>query len=272
MKNRTKKIKVVVTGATGRMGQMLVQQILADKKLSLFGATERPNHKKIGSDIGDIINSKKTGVIITDDFIPLFAKTDAVIDFSLPKATVVHSKYAAQARIIHVIGTTGFSDSEIKKISYAAQHATIIKSGNMSIGVNVLEKLVFEVSKSLSEEFQIQINEVHHKHKIDAPSGTALMLGQAIASSKNKKLEKIKQKSKINTQGKIKKDKIVFSSFRKGNVVGNHDVVFSSNDETIKLSHTALNRNIFASGALQAVKWGIGKEPGLYSMADVLSL
>jgi 4-hydroxy-tetrahydrodipicolinate reductase len=272
MKNRTKRIKVVVTGATGRMGQMLVQQILADKKLSLFGATERPNHKKIGFDIGDIIKSKKTGVIITDDFIPLFAKTDAVIDFSLPKATVVHSKYAAQARIIHVIGTTGFSDSEIKKISYAAQHATIIKSGNMSIGVNILEKLVSEVSKSLSEEFQIQINEVHHKHKIDAPSGTALMLGQAIASSKNKKLEKIKQKSKINTQGKIKKDKIVFSSFRKGNVVGNHDVVFSSNDETIKLSHTALNRNIFVSGALQAVKWGKDKEPGLYSMADVLSL
>ena len=115
-----KKIKVVVTGATGRMGQMLVKQILSDKKLSLFGVTERPNHKKIGFDIGDIIKSKKTGVIITDDFIPLFAKTDAVIDFSLPKASILHSKYAAQARIVHVIGTTGFSNSDLKKIKYAA--------------------------------------------------------------------------------------------------------------------------------------------------------
>lgn len=272
MNKKAKKIKVVVTGATGRMGQMLVKQILADKNLSLFGATERPQHKKIGFDIGDIIKSKKTGVIITDNFIPLFAKTDAVIDFSLPKATISHLKYAAQARIVHVIGTTGFTESETKKINYAAQHATIIKSGNMSIGVNILEKLVSEVSKSLSEEFQIQINEVHHKHKIDAPSGTALMLGQAIAKNKNKKLNQIKKKSKINTQGNIIKDKIVFSSFRKGNIVGNHDVVFSSNDETIKLSHVALNRNIFASGAIQAVKWGKSKGPGLYSMADVLSL
>ena len=161
-----KKIKVVVTGATGRMGQMLVKQILSDKKLSLFGVTERPNHKNIGFDIGDIIKSKKTGVIITDDFIPLFAKTDAVIDFSLPKASVLHSKYAAQARIVHVIGTTGFSNPDLKKIKYAAQHATIIKSGNMSIGINILEKLVSEISKSLSDNFQMQINEVHHKYKI----------------------------------------------------------------------------------------------------------
>jgi len=269
---KSKRIKVVVTGATGRMGQMLVKQILSDKKLSLFGVTEKTNHKKIGYDIGDIINSKKTGIIITDDFIPLFAKTDAVIDFSLPKASILHSKYAAQARIVHVIGTTGFSNSDLKKIKYAAQHATIIKSGNMSVGINILEKLVSEISKLLSDDFQMQINEVHHKFKIDAPSGTALMLGQAIAKSKNKKLDKITYKSKINTQGKIKKDKIVFSSFRKGHVIGNHDVIFSSNDETIKLSHTAIDRNIFASGALQAVKWGQNKKPGLYSMADVLSL
>jgi len=266
------KIKVVVTGASGRMGKEIIKKVLSDKNLKLIGAIENNNHPTIGKDVGLIIKKKKVGLRITDSILESFAMADAVIDFTTPKATVEHAKYAAQARLAHVIGTTGFNKNQLLKIKYAAQHATIIKSGNMSIGVNILEKLVFEVSKSLSEEFQIQINEVHHKHKIDAPSGTALMLGQAIASSKNKKLEKIKQKSKINTQGKIKKDKIVFSSFRKGNVVGNHDVVFSSNDETIKLSHTALNRNIFASGALQAVKWGIGKEPGLYSMADVLSL
>lgn len=267
-----KLIKVVITGAAGRMGQMLIRQVLSDKSLKLIGVTEKQGHSKIGVDIGDILKIKKCNIKISDDIIPLFAKTDAVIDFSLPCATIEHVKYAAQARIIHVIGTTGFNSSQMKKIQMASQHATIVKSGNMSIGVNVLEKIVSDVSRALSNTFSVQIDEVHHKHKIDAPSGTALMLGQSVAKSKKKKLESIQKISKLNTKGKVSNNKIVFSSFRKGNIVGKHDVIFSSKDEIIQLSHKALNRNIFSLGAIQAVKWGLNQKPGLYSMANVLSL
>tara|TARA_B110001454_G_scaffold219154_1_gene250464 strand:- start:9684 stop:10490 length:807 start_codon:yes stop_codon:yes gene_type:complete len=267
-----KVIKVVVTGSTGRMGQMLIKQVLTDKKLKLIGALEKSGHKKIGSDVGLVVGKKKIGIKISDDIISLFSKTEAVIDFSLPEATIEHSKYAAQARIVHIIGTTGFNSSQLRKIQLASQHATIIKSGNMSIGINILEKIVSNISLSLSNSFNIQIDEIHHKHKIDAPSGTALMLGNAAAKSKKKKLENIKYITKLNKQGRIKKDKIVFSSFRRGGVVGKHDVIFSNNDEIIKVSHTALNRNIFVSGAVEAVKWGINKKPGLYSMTNVLGL
>ena len=267
-----KLIKVVITGGTGRMGQMLIRQVLSDKSLKLIGVTEKSGHPKIGSDIGDIIKTKKCNIKLSDDIISLFSKTDAVIDFSLPKATIEHAKYAAQARIVHVIGTTGFNSSQIKKIQFASQHATIIKSGNMSIGINILEKMVSEVSRVISNTFSIQIDEVHHKHKIDAPSGTSLMLGQAVANSKKKKLKNIQKISKLNMKGKINSNKIVFSSFRKGSVIGEHDVTFSSEDEMITLSHKALNRNIFAIGAIQAVKWGLYKKPGLYSMSNVLNL
>ncbi len=267
-----KKIKVIVTGASGRMGTQILKKIIQDKSFVLFGATESVGHPSLGKDIGQILKIKKTGVLITDNIIKLFAKADAVIDFTVPTATLEYAKYSAQARIVHVIGTTGFSKSQLRKIDFAARHATIIKSGNMSLGINLSESIVKIASSKLDSSFDIKINETHHKHKIDAPSGTAIMLGKAAADGKNKKLENIMKINQINTIGKYLKDKIVMSSFRKGETIGEHEIIFSSNDETIKIQHLAKNRGIFANGALQAVKWGIDKEPGLYSMADVLNI
>ena len=267
-----KKIKVVVTGATGRMGQTIIKKVLRDKGLKLVGALEISGHKNLGQDIGKILKTKNLGIKISDNIINLFANTDAVIDFTLPNATIDHAKYAAQARIVHVIGTTGLSNSQLKKIEYASKHATIIKSGNMSLGVNLLETLVKQAASKLDTSFNIQINEEHHKHKIDAPSGTALMLGNAAAKGRNLKLDKVKKISRLNTKGSHSKDKIVFTSFRKGETVGNHEVIFSSPDEIINFQHKANNRGIFASGAIYAVKWGQDKKPGLFSMVDVLGL
>ena len=267
-----KKIKVVVTGAAGRMGQTIIKKVLSDKALKLVGALEVSGHKNLGQDVGKILKTKNLGIKICDNIINLFANTDAVIDFTLPNATVDHAKYAAQARIVHVIGTTGLSSSQLKKIEYASKHATIIKSGNMSLGVNLLETLVRQAASKLDTSFNIQINEEHHKHKIDAPSGTALMLGNAAAKGRSLKLDKVKKISRLNTKGSHSKDKIVFTSFRKGETVGNHEVIFSSPDEIINFQHKANNRGIFASGAIYAVKWGQDKKPGLFSMVDVLGL
>ena len=267
-----KKIKVVVTGAAGRMGQTIIKKVLRDKGLKLVGALEISGHKNLGQDIGKILKTKNLGIKISDNIINLFANTDAVIDFTLPNATVDHAKYAAQARIVHVIGTTGLSNSQLKKIENASKHATIIKSGNMSLGVNLLETLVRQAASKLDTSFNIQINEEHHKHKIDAPSGTALMLGNAVAKGRSLKLDKVKKISRLNTKGSHSKDKIVFTSFRKGETVGNHEVIFSSPDEIINFQHKANNRGIFASGAIYAVKWGQDKKPGLFSMVDVLGL
>ena len=267
-----RKIKIVVTGATGRMGQTVIKKILSDKNLNLIGATEISGHKKIGQDIGKILKTRNAGIKLSDDIIRLFAQTDVVIDFTLPKATVEHAKYAAQARIVHVIGTTGFTNKELKKIKYASKHATIVKSGNMSLGINLLESLVKQAALKLNQSFDIEINEIHHKHKLDSPSGTALMLGNAAAKGRKVNLSKVKKITKLNKKGKKEKRKIIFSSFRKGMVVGEHDVSFSNSDEIIKLGHKALDRGIFASGAIYAAKWAYGKKPGLFSMIDVLSL
>ena len=266
------KIKVVVTGASGRMGKEVIKKVLSDKKLKLIGAIENHNHPTIGKDVGSIINKKKLGLKITDSILELFAMADAVIDFTTPKATVEHAKYAAQARLAHVIGTTGFNKNQLLKIKYAAQHATIVKSGNMSLGVNLIEALTKTASSKLNEAFFINVSETHHKYKVDAPSGTALMLGSAAALGKKKDLDKIKKITPINKRGKETKNKIVFSSFRKGEVIGDHEITFTSQNEIITISHKAMNRGIFVDGAIQAVKWGYNQKPGLYSMSDVLGL
>ena len=170
-----KKIKIVITGVTGRMGMQIAKRVLKDKSLVLYGATERSGHKAIGKDLGQLLKTKKLKINVTDNIIPLFAKTDAVIDFTTPEATMIHTKYAAQARIVHIIGTTGFNSSQLKKIKLAAQHATIIKSGNMSLGINLINKLIKISSSSLKNDFDTIINETHHRHKVDAPSGLSLI-------------------------------------------------------------------------------------------------
>ena len=267
-----RKIKVVITGVTGRMGMQIAKRVLQDKSLTLYGATEKSGHKSVGKDLGQLLKTKKLNITITDNMIPLFARTDAVIDFTNPEATIIHSKYAAQARIVHVIGTTGFDNSQLKKIKLAAQHATIIKSGNMSLGINLINKLIKIGSSSLNNDFDIIINETHHRHKMDAPSGTAVMMGEAVAEGENKKFDSMKKITHLNKKGKSTKNKIVLSSFRKGETIGDHEIIFSSKDEDIVIKHTAKDRGIFANGAIQAVKWGINKKPGLFQMSDVLNI
>ena len=267
-----KKIRIVVTGVAGRMGAQIAKRVLKDKSLTLYGAIERSGHKTIGKDLGQLLKTKKLNIEITDNLIPLFAKTDAVIDFTTPEASLIHSKYAAQARIVHVIGTTGFNKSQLKKIKLAAQHATIIKSGNMSLGINLINKLIKIGSSSLNSNFDIIINETHHRHKIDAPSGTAVMMGEAAAEGKNKKFDNMKKITRLNKKGKSVRNKIVLSSFRKGETIGDHEIIFSSKDENVVIKHTAKDRGIFANGAIQAVKWGINKKPGLFQMSDVLNI
>ena len=265
-----KPIKIIVTGASGRMGQTIIKKILINKSLKLIGATEGSKNKFLGSDISALIKSKKTGIIITDKIEPLFAKADAVIDFTIPIATLNYAEMAAKYRIVHVIGTTGFSPSDEKKIGLAAKKATIIKSGNMSMGINILQQVINKTTSLFNDSFNIEILETHHKNKIDAPSGTALMLGDSIANGRNQKLDKLKVISKVGNRKKTKKGKITFNSFRKGNVIGDHKIIFSSKDEVIELSHEALDRGIFATGAIQAALWGINKKAGLFSMIDVL--
>ena len=265
-----KPIKIIVAGASGRMGQTIIKKVLSNKSFELIGATEGPGNKFLGSDISELFKSKKTGKIITEDIEPLFAKADAIIDFTLPIASLKHAMMAAKYKIVHVVGTTGFSQNDERKILLAAKKTAIIKSGNMSMGINILQQVVSKTSRLFNETFNIEVLETHHKNKVDAPSGTALMLGQSIADGKNRKLNNLKTISKVGHRKKTKKGKITFTSFRKGNVVGDHKVIFSSKDEVIELSHEALDRGIFATGALQAALWGVNKKAGLYSMIDVL--
>ena len=265
-----KPIKVIVVGASGRMGQTILKKIISDKSLKLVGATEANNNKYLGIDVGKMIKSKKIGIDITDDIEHIFSKADVVIDFTLPKVTMRHVELASKNKIVHVIGTTGFSTAEQKKIILASKKAIIIKSGNMSIGINILQQIVNRASSLFNDTFNIEVLETHHKHKIDSPSGTALMLGKSIANGKNKSLEKIKIIGKVGSRKKSQNDKITFNSYRKGKVIGDHKVIFTSKDEVIELSHEALDRGIFATGAIQAAKWGVKKKAGLYSMIDVL--
>ena len=265
-------LKVVVTGASGRMGQTLINLIAKSDKLELVGALERPNHEWIGKDIGLAMGGSKLDVVVSEDPIEVIANAEAVIDFTTPSATIEFSKFAAQARAIHIIGTTGFSENELEKIKAASFHSVVVRAGNMSLGVNLLVALTRKVAAALDEEFDVEIIEQHHKHKVDSPSGTALMLGEAAADGRGIRLAEAALKGRDGITGARKKGSIGFASIRGGDIVGKHDVLFASNGEQLILSHNATDRNIFARGALKAVIWGRDKQPGQYDMMDVLGL
>ena len=265
-------LKVVVTGASGRMGQTLVNLIAKSDKLELVGALERPNHEWIGKDIGLAMGGSKLDVVVSEDPIEVIANAEAVIDFTTPSATIEFSKLAAQARAIHIIGTTGLSKKDLEKIKAASFHSVIVRAGNMSLGVNLLVALTKKVAAALDEEFDVEIIEQHHKHKVDSPSGTALMLGEAAADGRGIRLAETAVKGRDGITGARKKGSIGFASIRGGDIVGKHDVLFASNGEQLILSHNATDRNIFARGALKAVIWGRDKQPGQYDMMDVLGL
>lgn len=263
---------IVVTGASGRMGQMLVKTILGSGTARLVGALERPGHDWIGQDIGIAMGGAAIGVTVTDDALEAFARAQAVIDFTAPAASVSFAGLAAQARAVHVIGTTGLSGDDLKAIKAAARHAVIVRAGNMSLGVNLLVQLTRKVAAALDEDFDIEIIEAHHNKKVDAPSGTALMLGAAAAEGRGVSLPDVRDSGRDGMTGVRKRGDIGFVSIRGGDIIGDHDVLFASQSEQITLRHRAMDRTVFAKGALKAAIWGQDKTPGEYDMLDVLGL
>ena len=263
---------IVVTGASGRMGQMLIQTIGESDRCTLVAALERPGHDWVGQDVGAMMGGAEIGVKVTDDPLEAFAKAQAVIDFTAPSATVEFAGLAAQARAVHVIGTTGMTEDDLNKIAAAARHAPIIRAGNMSLGVNLLTKLTKMVAQALDEDFDIEVIEAHHHHKVDAPSGTALMLGEAAAEGRGVLLKDVSDSGRDGITGARKRGDIGFSAIRGGDIVGEHDVLFAAAGERIVLRHIATDRRIFARGAVKAALWGQDKGPGSYDMFDVLGL
>jgi 4-hydroxy-tetrahydrodipicolinate reductase len=211
-------------------------------------------------------------VIVTDDLLAVIVKAQAVIDFTAPAATLAHAQLTAQARCVHVIGTTGLSESDIAALDAAARHAVIVRAGNMSLGVNLLTRLTQQIAHALDEDFDIEIVEAHHRHKVDAPSGTALMLGEAAAKGRGVTLSDVTDSGRDGITGARRRGDIGFSAIRGGDIVGEHDVIFAAAGERIILRHVATDRAIFARGALKAALWGQGKAPGHYDMMDVLGL
>ena len=266
-------MKLVVVGAGGRMGQSLIRAICETEGAELFGAIERSGDASVGKDAGELAGLGVLGVKISDDPLPIFAKAEGVVDFTAPVASVEFAALAAQARIVHVIGTTGCTPEDDAKISAAARHATIIKSGNMSLGVNLLAALVEKAAKALSAaDYDVEVLEMHHKHKVDAPSGTALMLGEAAARGRDMDLNANAVKSRDGITGHRESGTIGFATLRGGSVIGEHSVLLAGEGEIIELSHRATDRALFARGAIKAAMWGKGRKPGLYSMKDVLGL
>ena len=265
-------IKTVVTGGAGRMGRTLMKFILADDQFELLGAVERAGHPSLGEDLGVLAGGAPTGRVLTSDLLDLIRHADAVLDFTSPAGSVETAALAAQARIVHVLGTTGLKPDDDAKIKAAARHATIIRSGNFSVGVILLAALAKRAAETLDDSFDVEILEMHHRMKVDAPSGTALLLGDAVAQGRGIDLASNSDRGRDGQTGARQRGHIGFASLRGGTVVGEHSVIFTSDDERIELTHKAGDRTIFARGALRAAIWGQGKGPGLFSMQDVLGL
>jgi len=263
---------IVVTGASGRMGRMLLAAVAASDKARLVGALEREGHPWVGQDAGVAMGGAPLGVLVTDDPLEAFAKAQAVIDFTAPDATVEFSVLAAQARAVHVIGTTGLEAAHLAKIAAAARHAVIVRAGNMSLGVNLLTQLTQRVAAALDADWDIEIVEAHHNRKVDAPSGTALMLGEAAAAGRGVDLAEVSDRGRDGITGARQRGHIGFAAIRGGDVVGEHDVIFAAAGERIVLRHIATDRAIFARGALKAALWGQDRIPGEYDMLDVLGI
>ena len=265
-------MRLIVAGAGGRMGRTLVKAIADSKDFALAGALEDARSPLIGWDAGTLAGIGENGVKLAGDATKLIGEADGIIDFTAPEATLVFAALAAKAGKVHIIGTTGLSAGDDGKIAEAAKQAAIVKSGNMSLGVNLLAALTKRVAKTLDASFDIEILEMHHNRKVDAPSGTALLLGRAAAEGRGVDLAKHSVRSRDGHTGARKSGDIGFAALRGGSVVGEHTVMFAGPAERIELVHKAEDRMIFASGALHAAVWARTQKPGLYSMMDVLGL
>jgi len=255
-----KKINISITGANGKMGKILTKKIIKDKRFNLFSLTDLDTTKKI------------EGVRLQKNSLEAFKKVDIIIDFSRPKSTIQVLKLATTLKKKIVIGTTGFNKEQENQIKNYSKKISIFKSGNMSLGINLLEYITKILSKKFPSNYQIGISDNHHKHKIDYPSGTALMLANAVAKGKGKNLDKLKGKIFLNRKGSLQNTKVNFFITRKGKTVGKHSVIYNNKIETIELKHTASSRELFADGALTAAIWIKNKNKGLFNMQDMFSL
>ncbi len=265
-------MRLVVVGAAGRMGRMLIKAITEAEGCTVSAAIERPGSTALGQDAGVLAGLPALGVPVTDDALPAFVEAEGVLDFTAPDASVAFAALAAQARIVHVVGTTGMEPVHLAKLEAAARHAAIIRSGNMSLGVNLLAALVRKVSATLGTDWDIEIVEMHHRMKVDAPSGTAVLLGEAAAQGRDVSLTEARVASRDGHTGVRPPGAIGFAALRGGTVVGDHKVIFAGAGERLELAHVAEDRGLFAQGAVKAALWGRGRKPGLYSMVDVLGL
>ena len=263
---------IVVMGGSGRMGRMLCDLILASDAARLVGVTEAPGHAWAGRDLGEVTGGAANGVPVTDDAWSVVEGAQAVIDFTTPRATVAMAALCARAGAAHVVGTTGLSEDDIAAVDAAGRETVVVRAGNMSLGVNLLTQLVRQVAASLGPDYDIEIVEAHHRHKVDAPSGTALMLGEAAAAGRGVALRDVADRGRDGMTGARARGAIGFHAVRGGDVVGEHDVIFAADGERIVLRHLASDRSVFARGAIRAALWAQGRAAGAYDMLDVLGL
>jgi 4-hydroxy-tetrahydrodipicolinate reductase len=265
-------LRIGVTGCGGRMGRMLIREVAATPGCRLAGAVERPGHDEVGQDAGELAGMGRLGIVVGDDPVALFAACDAVIDFTTPAASAINAGLAAQARAIHVVGTTGLNEDQEEELYVAARHTPVVWAPNMSLGVNLLMVLAEQVGRALGPDFDVEICELHHRGKVDAPSGTALALGRAVAEGRGVELDRVAVRGRDGVTGARPEGAIGFAVMRGGDVVGDHTVIFAGEGERIELTHRAGSRQIYAKGAVKAALWARGRPPGLYSMRDVLGL
>ncbi len=265
-------MRLIVAGAGGRMGRALTRVITETKGAVLAGALEAPTSELLGQDAGVLAGLPANGIKLSADLWSMSGNADGILDFTVPAATIANVAIAAERGLVHIIGTTGLSASDDAVIKSVTSRAVVVKSGNMSLGINLLAALVKRVAQSLDENFDIEILEMHHKSKIDAPSGTALMLGEAAAMGRKIALESHSARGRDGHTGARRPGDIGFASLRGGTVTGDHSVIFAGPMERIELTHRAEDRTMFAQGAVKAALWARDKKPGLYTMADVLGL
>jgi 4-hydroxy-tetrahydrodipicolinate reductase len=265
-------LRIVVSGAGGRMGRTLVRSVLAEPKMRLVGALDRPDAEVQGKDAGLLAGAGTAGVLVAAEPRRVIANADALLDFTAPAATLEYAELAAETGIVHIIGTTGISPEDDAMLRAAARKARIVRSGNMSLGVNLLAALVRRAAAALGPDYDIEIIEMHHRHKVDAPSGTALLLGRAAAEGRGVGLAENSVRMRDGHTGARPSGAIGFATLRGGSVIGEHSVIFAGEGERIELSHHAESRDNFARGALHAALWAADKPPGLYDMTDVLGL
>jgi len=265
-------MKIAIVGAAGRMGRMLIAAVLAAEDAELAGGAEAAGHADMGRDLGELIGGENAGVAMTSDPRALFEIADVVIDFTVPTATAAHAGLAAEHGAALIIGTTGLDAAQQGAIDDAAAKTPIVQAANYSVGVNVLLGLVEKAAQILPDAYDIEVLEMHHHHKVDAPSGTALALGEAAAAGRDVRLDDVACKVRDGIVGARPRGEIGFATLRGGDVVGDHTVMFAGPGERVEITHKASSREVFAGGAVRAALWACTQKPGLYNMKDVLGL